>query len=83
MADRLVGGIRPGSIVLLHDAIYRSNQTVPQYSREPMLIALTSTLEQLADRFRFVTVPELLRHGRPRWRNCNIQDETSFKTPSN
>jgi peptidoglycan-N-acetylglucosamine deacetylase len=81
MADRLVQGIRPGSIVLLHDAIYRSNQTVPQYNREPMLIALTSTLEQLSGRFRFVTIPELLRHGKPRWRNFNIQDDASLKNP--
>ena len=65
MADRLVRGIRPGSIVLFHDAIYRSHQAVPQYDREPMLTALTSTLEQLGGRFRFVTIPELLRHGRP------------------
>jgi peptidoglycan/xylan/chitin deacetylase (PgdA/CDA1 family) len=65
MADRLTEGIRPGSIVLLHDAIYRSRQSVPQYNREPMLAALTLFLERLAGRFRFVTVPELLRHGRP------------------
>ena len=67
MADRLTREIRPGSIVLLHDAIYRSQQPVPQYNREPMLAAVTLVLERLGDRFRFVTVPELLRHGRPRW----------------
>jgi peptidoglycan/xylan/chitin deacetylase (PgdA/CDA1 family) len=67
MADQLSQGIRPGSIVLLHDAIYRSQQPVPQYNREPMLAALRLFLERLGGRFRFVTVPELLRHGRPRW----------------
>jgi len=67
MADRLAREIRPGSIVLLHDAIYRSQQPVPQYNREPMLAAVTLVLERLGDRFRFVTIPELLRHGRPQW----------------
>ena len=68
-----------GSIVLLHDAIYRSNQTVPQYNREPMLTALTWTLERLRGRFRFVTIPELLSHGRP-WRpKYNLPDGESLQ----
>jgi hypothetical protein len=33
-----------------------------------MLTAVDLILEQLGDRFRFVTVPELLRHGRPQRR---------------
>jgi peptidoglycan/xylan/chitin deacetylase (PgdA/CDA1 family) len=65
MADQLVQGIRPGSIVLLHDAIYRSQQPVPQYNREPMLAAVALFLERLNGRFHFITIPELLRHGRP------------------
>ena len=63
MADRLTQGIQPGSIVLLHDAIYRSQQPVPQYNREPMLAAVTLFLARLEGRFRFITIPELLRHG--------------------
>jgi peptidoglycan-N-acetylglucosamine deacetylase len=66
MAQRLVERIRPGCVILLHDAIYRSIQVVPQYDRQRMLTALDMTLEQLRGRFRFVTIPELLRHGRPR-----------------
>jgi peptidoglycan/xylan/chitin deacetylase (PgdA/CDA1 family) len=65
MVNRLVSRIRPGSVVVLHDAIFRSIQAVPQYDRQRMLTALDITLERLGDRFRFVTVPELLRHGRP------------------
>ncbi len=67
MADRLVRGIRPGSIVLLHDAIYKSQQPVPQYNREPMLAGLNLFLERMGRSFRFVTVPELLHHGRRQW----------------
>jgi hypothetical protein len=37
----------------------------PRYvDREPMLEAVDLILEQLGDRYRFVTVPELLRHRR-------------------
>jgi len=65
LAERLTRGIQPGSIVLLHDAIYRSQQPVPQYNREPMLAALSLFLAQLEGRFHFITIPELLHYGRP------------------
>jgi peptidoglycan-N-acetylglucosamine deacetylase len=65
MANRLVKQIRPGSVIILHDAIYRSVQVVPQHDRQRMLTALDMTLVQLGERFRFVTIPELLQHGQP------------------
>ncbi len=70
MAERLIQQIRPGSIVLLHDAIYRSRLTMPQYDRQPMLEALKMVLDSLAQQYRFVTIPSLLTYGRPvytRW----------------
>lgn len=64
MADHLMKRIKPGSIVLLHDALYHTLE--PEYAdREPMLETVDMLLTQLGSRFRFVTVPELLRHGRP------------------
>jgi hypothetical protein len=66
MANQLVNRIKPGSVVVLHDAIYRSVQVVPQHDRQRMLTALDMTLERLGNRFRFVTIPELLHHGRSR-----------------
>ena len=67
MADRMVQEIRPGSIVCLHDQIYplgnASDRTV--FDRAAMLDALGITLERLHGRMRFVTVPELLKYGRP------------------
>jgi peptidoglycan/xylan/chitin deacetylase (PgdA/CDA1 family) len=71
MADLLVRRLRPGSIIVLHDALRQHSSAdrrpmvtrMPYVDREPMLKALTLFLEQTADRFRFVTVPELLRHG--------------------
>jgi hypothetical protein len=56
---------RPGAIVILHDNIYRNVLPAAQHDRKPMLVALEHALEQLQERFSFVTVPELLRTGRP------------------
>jgi len=81
MADRLVRGIRPGSIILLHDAIYRSYQAVPRYNREPMLAAVTLFLNQVNRRFRFVTVPDLLRRGWPQWHKREPQDTAIVPPP--
>jgi peptidoglycan-N-acetylglucosamine deacetylase len=62
----LTAGVRPGSIVLLHDSIFRAelDQRI-QYDRRPLLQALGRFLDQQRGRFRWVTVPELLRRGRP------------------
>jgi peptidoglycan/xylan/chitin deacetylase (PgdA/CDA1 family) len=65
MANRLIEKVRPGCIVLLHDAIYKSRLAKPQFNREPMLEALDMALNQLTQQFNFVTVPSLLTYGRP------------------
>ncbi len=66
MACRLLDRIRPGSIILLHDAIFRAEpDQMVRYDRGPALQALTMFLEELRGRYRFLTVPELLAHGRP------------------
>jgi peptidoglycan/xylan/chitin deacetylase (PgdA/CDA1 family) len=77
MTDLLVRQLRPGGIVILHDAL-REHPSAdkrpmvtrqPHADREPMLTALTVFLEQTASRFRFLTIPELLRQGSPQRRN--------------
>jgi peptidoglycan/xylan/chitin deacetylase (PgdA/CDA1 family) len=77
MTDLLMEGIQPGSIVLLHDAVCGSQQSVKQHNREPMLTAVTLFLERLGGRFSFVTIPELLRHGRPQYHNWHVQSGAS------
>jgi len=68
MAKRLVRQIKPGSVILFHAALYHFMEE--RYTnREPMLEALNTLLEQVGDCFRLITVPELLRHGRPQRRN--------------
>ncbi len=68
IVNRVKERIRPGSIVLFHDAL--CDLEAEQYiDRGPMLAAVDMLLERLGDRFRFVTIPELLRHGCPQKRN--------------
>lgn len=68
ITDQLVNEIKPGSIVLFHDALY--TYVEKRYTdRGPTLQAVDLLLEHLGGRFRFVTVPELLRSGRPQRRN--------------
>lgn len=53
--------LRPGSIVLLHDTLYRI--AAPELAdRKPTLQAVERTLERFTD-YAFVTVPELLGRG--------------------
>jgi peptidoglycan/xylan/chitin deacetylase (PgdA/CDA1 family) len=73
MRDLLVGNLKPGAVILLHDALRQHpcaartpRLTRPPYAdREPMLAALTMFLEQVGRQYDFVTIPELIRRGRP------------------
>jgi len=64
MAGQMVGEIRPGSIVLLHDRILSAPEP-GCFNREPMVESVRMVLERLGSEYRFVTVPELLEHGKP------------------
>jgi peptidoglycan-N-acetylglucosamine deacetylase len=73
IAQKIIDRVKPGTIFLLHDNLYRSPEkeadpSLP-WDRKPMLQGLTSALNVLKKRIRFVTVPELLRSGQPisRW----------------
>ena len=67
MLARIYRRLRRGSIVLFHDTLYTT--TEERYrDRGPMLATVERLLQDLGDRYRFVTVPELLKLGRPvRW----------------
>jgi peptidoglycan/xylan/chitin deacetylase (PgdA/CDA1 family) len=77
MADLLVSGLKPGSVILLHDALvmHSSAHLVPKLTRQPhvnresMLAALDMFLKRVDERFHFITVPELLRYGSPQRAN--------------
>jgi peptidoglycan/xylan/chitin deacetylase (PgdA/CDA1 family) len=73
LRDKLRAEMRPGAIVLLHDSIYlqagEGRKPGLLVDRGPLLEALDTVLAESRDRFEFVTVPELMRRGRPRWVN--------------
>jgi peptidoglycan/xylan/chitin deacetylase (PgdA/CDA1 family) len=67
LVARVMRRLRRGSIVLFHDTLYVT-EDARYRDRGPTLQALEILLARLAGDFRFVTVPELLRLGRPvRW----------------
>ena len=61
MAHTLCSGAGPGDVIMLHDAL----RGEPSFPRTAMIEALDVFLRRRTD-LRFVTVPELLRAGRPR-----------------
>ncbi len=61
MVTNMIETIRPGSIVLLHDAVCVQRRN----TRVHMLEALDSFLSEYGDLFRFTTIPELLKTGTP------------------
>lgn len=73
MTKGLVQKVKPGSIICLHDALYRDRDpslepllnVEPHEDRQAMLAALDMFLGLVDGKFRFVTVTELLKHGRP------------------
>ncbi len=67
MLNILIANIEPGSIILLHDAVWDPLfQGVED--RTTMLEALERFLNRVHTRFQFVTVPDLLKLGRPQHR---------------
>lgn len=61
---RLIDKIQPGSVILLHDALW-TQRAQPTANRKSVIEAVDMLLEHLGDQFQFVTIPELLRHGHP------------------
>ncbi len=65
LLDKLRPSLRPGAIVLLHDALYTTVDR--RYcDRTPTLSAVDQLLGENREELSFVTVPELLALGKPR-----------------
>jgi len=63
IANQVERRIRAGSVVVLHDRLADALDE-SYFDRAEMIQAVEILLKRLGPRFRFVTVPELLRHGR-------------------
>jgi peptidoglycan/xylan/chitin deacetylase (PgdA/CDA1 family) len=77
IADRVGQQAKPGSIILFHDAL-ASVLEERHESREQTLEAVNMLLTNLSDRFRFITVPELLLHGKPQRVKWDKQAQAGF-----
>lgn len=62
--ERLESEVKPGSIVLLHDALFDADCDAAK-DRQPMLAALDAFLTRNPRGLRYVTVPALLASGKP------------------
>ena len=69
IARKIIDRMTPGTIFLLHDAIVDRKGNEAIKDREPMIDGLDRALAQLSRTIQFVTLPSLLRTGRPvsRW----------------
>jgi peptidoglycan/xylan/chitin deacetylase (PgdA/CDA1 family) len=86
MVDQLRHQVTPGEIVLMHDALFTTpaepeHQLTqrPHASREEMLATVDAYLGDASGQLRFVTVPELLRAGRPTRRNWYVTNAADWE----
>lgn len=77
LTRRLRAAIAPGSIVLLHEALYTATAGNRQ-DRGEVLQAVDTVLGELAGKVRFGTLPELLRSGRPVLRLVTKRGDDAF-----
>jgi peptidoglycan-N-acetylglucosamine deacetylase len=74
IVERVLSQVRPGSVILFHDALADAiNDRC--FDREPTLQAVSILLERLAHKLTLVTLPELLRHGKPLVENWVIRSD--------
>lgn len=65
IAEKIINGAKPGNIFLLHDGMCGGKGPEKLGDRESMVEGLEKALIYLQQKFRFVTVPEILQAGRP------------------
>lgn len=82
ISDRVIRSIRPGSIVLLHDALYTGLRK-QYFARDATLQAVEVILDQLSPEYEFVALSELFRRGVPQkanwYRQVNSETLTRLK----
>lgn len=77
MAQHLASRIQPGTIIALHDALHHVLDE--KYAdRTPTVHAVDLLLERMAGKYRFITVPELLRCGTAQRQRCFGKIDTEF-----
>ena len=67
ISEKIIRRTAPGNIFLLHDAIYRSHlsESETQIDRLPMIVGLDNALTALKNKYKFITINEIIKCGRP------------------
>jgi peptidoglycan/xylan/chitin deacetylase (PgdA/CDA1 family) len=80
-AETLAGhardAVHPGAILVMHDRLVDFT-SADAIDRQPTLDAVARLLADMGNRYRFLTVPELLRSGRPVRSNDRIRPDPGF-----
>jgi peptidoglycan-N-acetylglucosamine deacetylase len=74
MADAVTAKLQPGAIVLFHDGLFDAPDS-RFFCRDSTVSAVELLLARLAGRWRFVTIPELLRCGVPQCKQWDFLEE--------
>jgi peptidoglycan-N-acetylglucosamine deacetylase len=74
MADAVMAKLQPGAIVLFHDGLFDAAES-RFFCRDSTVSAVELLLARLAGRWRFVTIPELLRCGTPQGKRWDFLEE--------
>jgi peptidoglycan/xylan/chitin deacetylase (PgdA/CDA1 family) len=74
MADAVMARLQPGAIVLFHDGLFDAAGS-RFFCRDSTASALELLLARLAGRWRFVTIPELLRCGTPQCKEWDFVED--------
>ena len=64
IAQKMIVRLKPGNILLLHDAICDSKLSETDFDRDPMIQGLDKALSVLRFQLQFVTIPILLQAGK-------------------
>ena len=82
MAECVQRNMKPGNIILFHDSIFCdwSEDEPAHYDRSNTIAALEIILERFKSQYRFVTVPELLRAGKPVKRYWKVETSEDWKS---
>jgi len=68
IAENIIKQVRPGDIILLHDALQQPN-IKSAIDRSNTIIAVDIVLNRLSGQYRVVGVPELFKSGKPHKQN--------------
>ena len=77
IVNHIVKKTVPGSIILFHDALYKSTNDFPN-NKDLTVHIVDRVLNRFHGKFMFLTIPELLRTGKPARRDWHQEPNLEF-----